>query len=244
MPVHGLYLEAARAFQKAGITVLLYDNRGVGASDDTPRGEANAAKQTEDLHEAVFFLKRFPAVDARRIALGVIHFRGMRPGRRSVGQAHQSRCRHLPGRAVRLGQPGEAKPLPRPRDARHRIPCKRQPAALYGPCGLGDEDDTVYDYRLFRCTNAMTVDDVVSTLERIPGFSNQIPVRAFYNMISWAVRELGTVCGADTGAPSDGRERRASVCEAEIRRHLRPSHWAERVVCCAREGPYGCAQRG
>ncbi|KAK4235294.1 hypothetical protein C8A03DRAFT_36860 [Achaetomium macrosporum] len=56
--------------------------------------------------------------------------------------------------------------------------------------GLGDHDGTVYDYRLFRGTETMSVDDAVGASERIPGFYNQIPIRAFYNMMAWPFEDL------------------------------------------------------
>lgn len=69
--------EIAEYFQKAGFTVLTYDPRSIGQSDGTPRNEIDPAKNREDYHDALTFLKGQPHVDAGRIALWGFSFSGM-----------------------------------------------------------------------------------------------------------------------------------------------------------------------
>jgi pimeloyl-ACP methyl ester carboxylesterase len=53
----------AVALQEAGITVLLYDPRGVGLSDGFPRNDINPFREIDDLSDALSFLSGHPAVD-------------------------------------------------------------------------------------------------------------------------------------------------------------------------------------
>ena len=56
----------AAAFQEGGITVLLYDTRGVGLSDGVPRNDINPFCQVDDLSDALTFLASHPSVDSRQ----------------------------------------------------------------------------------------------------------------------------------------------------------------------------------
>ncbi|KAK3374836.1 Alpha/Beta hydrolase protein [Podospora didyma] len=61
--------DIARWFQEHGITTLLYDPRGIGASEGEPRNEVDPRQQIEDLHDAVTWIKQHPLVDETKIAL-------------------------------------------------------------------------------------------------------------------------------------------------------------------------------
>lgn len=60
----------ALALQTAGITVLLFDPRGVGRSDGEPRNDINPFREVDDISDAITFLASHPAVDGRA-SLGV-----------------------------------------------------------------------------------------------------------------------------------------------------------------------------
>ena len=66
-------------YQKARIAALVYDNRGYGDSDGTPRSETNIMKQVEDLHDAVTYAQILsPAIDPNRTGVwGIGHSGGM-----------------------------------------------------------------------------------------------------------------------------------------------------------------------
>ncbi|KAI0853136.1 DltD N-terminal domain protein [Daldinia vernicosa] len=57
----------AEGFQTAGITVLLYDPRSVGASDGQPRNDIDPFKQVQDYSDALTFLKNLSTVEPRQI---------------------------------------------------------------------------------------------------------------------------------------------------------------------------------
>ncbi|TGJ78841.1 hypothetical protein E0Z10_g9926 [Xylaria hypoxylon] len=69
--------EVAEYFHAAGFTVLSYDPRTIGASDGLPRNEPHPARNMEDYHDALTFLKSHPLVDPRRIAFWGYSFSGM-----------------------------------------------------------------------------------------------------------------------------------------------------------------------
>ena len=56
----------AEAFQAAGITVLLYDTRGVGLSDGLPRNDIDPFRQIDDMSDALTFLSAHLCVDPRK----------------------------------------------------------------------------------------------------------------------------------------------------------------------------------
>ncbi|KAK3371335.1 Alpha/Beta hydrolase protein [Lasiosphaeria ovina] len=61
--------DIARWFQEQGITTLLYDPRGIGASEGEPRNEVDPLQQIEDLHDAVTWIRQHALVDETKIAL-------------------------------------------------------------------------------------------------------------------------------------------------------------------------------
>src|SRR5436190_8697504 len=51
------------------ITALVYDNRGLGASDGTPRFELIASLQMSDIQDAITYAQSIEEVDPQKIAL-------------------------------------------------------------------------------------------------------------------------------------------------------------------------------
>ncbi|MEZ5244163.1 MAG: CocE/NonD family hydrolase [Acidimicrobiales bacterium] len=66
----------AEAICDAGIAVLLYDHRGLGASDGEPRGQINPWAQMHDMQQALTWLGTRPEVDAGRLGLWGSSFSG------------------------------------------------------------------------------------------------------------------------------------------------------------------------
>lgn len=68
--VKEMYLDRyAEYFSAAGLNVLVYDNRNLGASDGTPRGEINPWQQIEDYRNAITFAETLPGSDKDRIGI-------------------------------------------------------------------------------------------------------------------------------------------------------------------------------
>ncbi len=59
----------AEVFAAAGLAVLVYDNRNLGSSDGTPRGEIDPWQQIADYRTAITFASGLPSIDADRIAV-------------------------------------------------------------------------------------------------------------------------------------------------------------------------------
>lgn len=59
----------ADVFAREGFHVLCYDNRNLGASDGSPRGEVNPWTQVADFRNAITFAETLPGVDAERIGI-------------------------------------------------------------------------------------------------------------------------------------------------------------------------------
>lgn len=68
--VKEMYLDAyADAFAAAGLNVLVYDNRNLGASDGEPRQEIDPWMQIRDYRDAITYATTLPEVDADRIGV-------------------------------------------------------------------------------------------------------------------------------------------------------------------------------
>ncbi|TVY37672.1 Polyketide transferase [Lachnellula subtilissima] len=76
MPKDAQLPDLAKWFQERDITCLLYDPRGIGASDGQPRNDIDARQMAEDLHDAVTWLLKEPLVDETKIALWGLCFGG------------------------------------------------------------------------------------------------------------------------------------------------------------------------
>ncbi|KFY02232.1 hypothetical protein O988_02305 [Pseudogymnoascus sp. VKM F-3808] len=63
-------------FQKAGITVLLYDPRNTGTSTGFPRNDIDPTRQVEDYSDAYTYLMTLPIVDPSCIAIWGVSFTG------------------------------------------------------------------------------------------------------------------------------------------------------------------------
>ncbi len=59
----------AEAFAGAGLAVLLFDFRNLGASDGLPRQELNPWQQAEDYRHAITYATTLPDVDAGRVGI-------------------------------------------------------------------------------------------------------------------------------------------------------------------------------
>lgn len=66
--VHGIE-RFANAFAEAGFVVLLYDHRGIGASDGEPRQDVDPWRQIADWRRAISLLETFDFVDPKRIGI-------------------------------------------------------------------------------------------------------------------------------------------------------------------------------
>lgn len=59
----------AEVFSANGLNVLVYDNRGFGESDGTPRQEIDPWLQIRDYRHAITYASTFPGVDPQRIGV-------------------------------------------------------------------------------------------------------------------------------------------------------------------------------
>ncbi|MDP2119217.1 MAG: alpha/beta hydrolase [Hoeflea sp.] len=65
-----MHLEGfARTFRQAGMNVLVYDNRNLGDSAGTPRGEIDPIQQIRDFRDAITYVQGRDDVDAERIGI-------------------------------------------------------------------------------------------------------------------------------------------------------------------------------
>ncbi|KAI1111783.1 alpha/beta-hydrolase [Nemania sp. NC0429] len=69
--------EIAEYFQAAGFTALTFDPRSIGQSDGLPRNDIHPARNVEDYHDALTFMKRQPLVDPTKIVYWGYSFSGM-----------------------------------------------------------------------------------------------------------------------------------------------------------------------
>ncbi|KAL7945271.1 Alpha/Beta hydrolase protein [Trichoderma barbatum] len=76
MPKDASVPDIAMWFQEHGITCLIYDPRGIGASDGEIRNDVDARQQTEDVLDAVTWMRKHPLVDETRIAVWGICYGG------------------------------------------------------------------------------------------------------------------------------------------------------------------------
>lgn len=69
--------DTARRFQAAGVSALVYDHRGYGSSEGTPRHQTDPVQQADDYHDAITAAARQPGVDPSRMAIwGIGHSGG------------------------------------------------------------------------------------------------------------------------------------------------------------------------
>ena len=66
----------AEGFAAAGIDVLLFDYRGFGASDGSPRQLVSVRRQRRDYHAAVGAARQLPGVDPERIVVWGVSYAG------------------------------------------------------------------------------------------------------------------------------------------------------------------------
>jgi alpha/beta superfamily hydrolase len=68
--------EYAKYFVPAGLAVLIFDYRHLGASDGTPRQHVDPYKQIEDYKSAISYVESIAEVDASRIGIWGISYSG------------------------------------------------------------------------------------------------------------------------------------------------------------------------
>ena len=88
----------AEVFTAAGLAVLLFDFRNLGASDGTPRQELNPWRQAEDYRHAITYATTLPDIDPARIRchrpqLGVRQ--GAEKGQDAAGDPNAERDPHV-----------------------------------------------------------------------------------------------------------------------------------------------------
>ena len=69
-------IDYARGFAAAGLDVVLFDYRGFGGSDGSPRQLVSASRQRQDYRAAIVAARRLPRVDPERIVLWGISYSG------------------------------------------------------------------------------------------------------------------------------------------------------------------------
>ncbi|BBZ12637.1 alpha/beta hydrolase [Mycobacterium branderi] len=69
-------LDFAKPFADAGIDALVFDYRGFGDSEGTPRQDVSVRRQREDYHAAIAAARHLPGVDRDRIALWGFSYAG------------------------------------------------------------------------------------------------------------------------------------------------------------------------
>lgn len=94
----------AALFAAAGIGALVYDHRGLGASDGTPRQYIDPFVQTRDMLSAIDWLAACPQVDPDRIGLWGSSYSG---GEVLVAGAMDARVRAVIANVPFVGEPGK-----------------------------------------------------------------------------------------------------------------------------------------
>src|SRR5260370_3407477 len=80
----------AAAFAGGGLAALVYDNRNLGASDGSPRGEIAPYFQIQDYRDAITFAQSLAEIDAGRIGIwGSSYSGGRGPGPAAGGRGGQ-----------------------------------------------------------------------------------------------------------------------------------------------------------
>ena len=180
------YSNVAEAFQRAGYTTLIFDPRSIGASDGEPLNEINPAQQTEDLHDAVSFLKGQPSVDPRRI--GVLGFSLSA----DVALAAAAFDRRI-GLVIAIvpAAPTMSISSVRERCMRDRESRLRGNAPFAIPYfGVGQADHAMMSFSYFRGVENASIEDLQMFFERIPNFRNRVGTQTFYHMATWPFLDM------------------------------------------------------
>lgn len=75
--VKEMYLDSyAEVFSRAGLGVLVYDNRNLGASEGEPRQQIDRVLQIRDYSDAITFAQTLPGADPERIGIWGSSFSG------------------------------------------------------------------------------------------------------------------------------------------------------------------------
>ncbi len=183
----------ARVFTDAGLAAIVFDHRGFGASDGTPRQEIDPVRQVRDTRDAITWATQQPQVDAQRIGVWGSSYSG---GHALVLGAIDRRVRCVAVQAPLISGPDNVQRLVRSdvlpglramcdadRAARFsgaepaRIPVVSDDPAV--PCAFPTSDSWQWFSR--------------SAAERAPAWRNEITLRSFemlmeYEPGSWIAR--------------------------------------------------------
>ncbi|KAH8657764.1 Alpha/Beta hydrolase protein [Xylariales sp. PMI_506] len=175
-PKDALLPDVAAEFQRAGFTVLAYDNRCVGASDGLPRDNIIPVKCQEDYHDAVTFMKTHPLVDPDQLACWGYSMSGV-----TVLNAAALDKRI---KAVISVCPGMTYDFPKRKQLLAKIMKDRESQAMgndplvvpvmsngYTPSGIMLGSDVESNY--------------MQTANSIPGLSVVTTLQSHYNMLTW-----------------------------------------------------------
>lgn len=185
-----MYIDVAQCFQKAGITALVYDPRGVGTSEGEPRGEIDPAKQTQDFLDAITFIKTKSIVDPRRIALWGYSL--------SAAEVLAAAAVDKRVKAVVAVCPASNPFDPQDPTRRRRILVQairdRESRARGNPPFelpyIGESEDSIFNFRFVRGMTKLPYEAVMSGLAAIPNFRNLITVQTFLNLAMWEIQHL------------------------------------------------------
>jgi hypothetical protein len=182
-PATDLYFDIAKSFQSTGNTALVYDCRGTGDSDG-PRNATGPAQLTRDYHDAVTYARSLPRVDARRVALWGYSLSGACA---LAAAALDRRVRAVI--AVSPGVPVSAAEAPSliTRALRDRESQARGNAPCHVPFIGGPGAGALYDFASFAGHEHLDVETAINSLERIPNWSNEVPLSVIYDMAVWAL---------------------------------------------------------
>ncbi len=166
----------AEVFAAAGIAVLVYDRRALGASDGQPRGEVDPWLDVRDYRDAVSFVRTLPDVDGQRVAIWGTSYGG---GIALAAAALDRRVRCVVSQVPMLARPPALPPpvlelLHADRDARHRgqapqriavtAPDPRSPAVLRTPDVWAFKEESE---------------------ARAPSWVNAVTLRSVENLAAW-----------------------------------------------------------
>lgn len=189
-PKSELYNDVAEYFQKSGFTILVYDPRGVGASDGLA-GEINPAKQTEDIHDAITYFKTVPSVDQKRIALWGYSLGAAE----SLAAAAVDRRTKLVVAVCPSANPWHATDKEQrdrvlSRVMRDRESQMRGNAPFELPFVGQSAGNSIFNIRTLRGMAELSYEAVESGLAAVQGFRNAITVQTMLYMASWNILEL------------------------------------------------------
>jgi pimeloyl-ACP methyl ester carboxylesterase len=178
--VKEMFLDAfAEVFAAAGLAVLVYDRRKLGASDGLPRQEVEPWADVLDYRDAVSYVRTLPGVDPERVAIwGTSYGGALALAAAALDRRIRAVVAQVPVLAQRPRDPATQAALQQlfdaDRDARYRgaapalmpvcTPEPRRPAVLPTP--------DVWAFKL-------------ETEARAPSWRNEVTLRSVENLLAW-----------------------------------------------------------